>query len=180
MSTRQDGDDEACRKCVSGSQRLSGMRPKVRDHVVGVESPQGAESMNTVYGWKHDLPIFCVKLHGKECNVLFDTGSSANILDMEKVFMYIDDIILFSKDITPHFKMLEEVLCRLGCADHKIKVRNCQFLMRSLEYLRHMVTTEGIKMQAGKIKSICEYSLSYNVKVVRRLLGMAGYYRPFI
>ena len=79
--------------------------------------------------------------------------------------MCIDDIIIFSKDITSHFKMLEEVLHRLEHAGLKIKVRKCQFPMRSLEYLGHVVTADGIQMQARKVKIICEYSALSNLKV---------------
>ena len=44
----------------------------------------------------------------------------------------------------------------------------------------HVVTAEGIQMQAGKVKSICEYPAPSNLKGVRQFLGMVGYYRPFI
>ena len=52
--------------------------------------------------------------------------------------------------------------------------------MNSLEYLGHVVTADGIKMQEGKIKSICDYPAPQNVKSVRRFTGMVGYYLPFI
>ena len=44
----------------------------------------------------------------------------------------------------------------------------------------HVVTADSIQMQAGKVKSICEYSAPSNLKGVRQFLGMVGYYRPFI
>ena len=52
--------------------------------------------------------------------------------------------------------------------------------MRSLEYLGHVVTADGIQMQAGKVKSICEYPARSNIKGVRQFLGMVGYCQPFI
>lgn len=94
--------------------------------------------------------------------------------------VYLDDIIIYSTDINSHFKTLREVLEKLRNAGLKIKVKKCQFLKKSLEYLGHVVTEEGIKMQEGKIKSICDYPAPTTVKGVRRFLGMAGYYRPFI
>ena len=100
--------------------------------------------------------------------------------DLADVMVYLDDIIIFSKDITSHFKTLQEVLQRLQKAGLKIKVRKCQFLFKSLEYLRHVVTPEGIKMQECKIKCICDYPAPKSVKEVGRFLGMAGYYLPFI
>ena len=68
-------------------------------------------------------------------NMPFDLTSALVLLmpsilsDMEGVFVYIDDIIIFSKDIMSHFKMLEEVLHRLEREGLKVKVHNCQFLM---------------------------------------------------
>ena len=53
--------------------------------------------------------------------------------DLEDVLVYIDDII-FSNYITSNFKTLEGVLHRLQRAGLRIKVRKCQFLMKSLEY----------------------------------------------
>ena len=72
------------------------------------------------------------------------------------------------------------MLRRLYLARLKVNVRKCQFLKKSLEYLGHVVTAEGIMMQEGKIKSICEYPTPTNVKGIRRFLGMVGYYHPFI
>ena len=100
--------------------------------------------------------------------------------DIAFVFCYLDDIIVFSKDIESHFATLEIVLRRLYLAGLKVKVRKCQFLKKSLEYLGHVVTPEGILMQEGKIKRICEYPTPINIKGIRRFLGMVGYYRPFI
>ena len=100
--------------------------------------------------------------------------------DIAFVFCYLDDIIVFSKDIKSHFATLEIVLRRLYLAGIKIKVRKCQFFKKSLEYLCHMVTSEGIMTQEGKIKSICEHPAPTNIKGIRKFLGMVGYYRPFI
>ena len=66
--------------------------------------------------------------------------------DIAFVFCYLDDIIVFSKDIESHFATLEIVLRRLYLAGLKVKVRKCQFLKKSLEYLGHVVTPEGIVM----------------------------------
>ena len=52
--------------------------------------------------------------------------------------------------------------------------------MKSLEYLGHVVTADGIKMQEGKIKSICNYPAPQNSKGVRRFLEIIDYYQPFI
>ena len=100
--------------------------------------------------------------------------------EIKNVFVYLDDVIIFSKDVDSHLETLRIVLERFKEAGLKIKAKKCQFLMKELDYLGHTLNEEGVKMQAGKIKSILEYPPPKNVKAVRRFLGMIGYYRPFI
>ena len=50
--------------------------------------------------------------------------------DIAFVFCYLDDIIIFSKDIESHFATLEIVLRRLYLAGLKVKVRKCRFLKK--------------------------------------------------
>ena len=40
-------------------------------------------------GWKQDFPIFEVKVYGKECDMLFDTGSTVNILGRETLVKHL-------------------------------------------------------------------------------------------
>ena len=96
------------------------------------------------------------------------------------VFVYLDDVIIFSKDKESHFKTLTEVLERLNEAGLKVKIKKCQFFMKELDYLGHRINEEGIKMQAGKVEAIVKYPEPQNLKALRRFLGMIGYYRPFI
>ena len=99
---------------------------------------------------------------------------------IKNVFVYLDDVIIFSEDLDHHLATLEEVLASFQKAGLKIKLRKCQFLQRELEYLGHKINEEGIMMQEGKISAILEYPHPVNVKSLRRFLGMIGYYRPFI
>lgn len=100
--------------------------------------------------------------------------------DVEDVSVYLDDVIIASKDVESHFKTIELVLDRLRKAGLKVKIKKCQFLKKSLEYLGHVISEHGLKMQEGKIKAIVDYPAPRNLKALRRFLGMVGYYRPFI
>ena len=51
---------------------------------------------------------------------------------------------------------------------------------QELHYLGHLLTTNGIKPQAEKVKAISEMKPPKNQKGVREFLGMVGYYRRFI
>ena len=100
--------------------------------------------------------------------------------NMKNVFVYLDDIIMFSRNIEEHFQFLDEVLSRLEKAGLKIKLRKCQFLKSQLDFLGHVIGSNGVKMQDKKIKTISNYPPPKNAKGVKRFLGIIGYYRPFV
>ena len=100
--------------------------------------------------------------------------------NMENVFVYLDDIIIFSRNIEEHFQILEEVLSRLEGAGLKIKLHKCQFLKRQLNFLGHVIGSNGVKMQDRKIETIINYPPPKNAKGVKRFLGIIGYYCPFV
>ena len=99
--------------------------------------------------------------------------------NMKNVFVYLDDIIIFSQNKEEHFQILEEVLSRLEGAGLKIKLSKCQFLKRQLNFLGHVVGPNGVKMQDRKIETIMNYPPPKNAKAVKRFLGIIDYYRPF-
>ena len=100
--------------------------------------------------------------------------------NMPNVLCYLDDIIVYSRDMESHLRTLEQVLQRLTEAGLKIKLKKCRFLMRTLNFLGHTVTPEGIRTQKDKIKAIVDYPAPKNVKALRRFLGIIGYYRAFV
>lgn len=75
---------------------------------------------------------------------------------------------------------LREVYQRLQHANMKINPVKCDFCCRQLQYLGHMVTTEGIRTDPDKVNAIQEISPPTNLKGVCRFLGMASWYRRFI
>ena len=116
------------------------------------------------------------------CNapLAFDRLMHQILGNMKNVFVYLDDIIIFSRNKEEHFQILEEVLSRLKGAGLKIKLSKCQFLKRELIFLGHVVGPNGIKMQDRKIKTIINYPPPKNAKAVKRFLGITGYYCPFV
>ena len=100
--------------------------------------------------------------------------------NMKNVFVYLDDIIIFSWNIEEHFQILEEVLSRLEGAGLKIKLLICHFLKRQLDFLGHVIGSNGVKMQDKKIETIIIYPSPKNTRGVKRFLGIIGYYLPFV
>ena len=49
-----------------------------------------------------------------------------------------------------------------------------------MEYLCHIVSQEGVKVDPNKIKSIKEWKVPTTIKQLRGFLGLTGYYRNFV
>ena len=98
----------------------------------------------------------------------------------KNVFVYLDDIIIFDKNVDSHFQTLTEVMKRLTQAGLKIKTSKCVFLKRSISFLGHRVDAEGIHTLDDKIKAIKNFPQPTTVENVRSFLGLCGYYRSFV
>jgi len=56
----------------------------------------------------------------------------------------------------------------------------CSFEVPSIEFLGHVISRDGVAMQAGNLKAIQELSVPRNVKTLQAFLGLTNYYRSFI
>jgi hypothetical protein len=98
--------------------------------------------------------------------------------DLEKVFSYIDDLALIDGgSFDDHYKLVDEVLTRLGKAGLKCKMSKCKFFAKEFDYLGHVITQEGITPCQKKIEAILKIEVPRTVKQLRRFIGMVNYYR---
>jgi Reverse transcriptase (RNA-dependent DNA polymerase). len=95
-------------------------------------------------------------------------------------FAYLDDIIVLGETFEDHLENLKEVFRRLRMANLKLNPDKCQFCRKSLKYLGHMVTAEGIRTDPEKVEAIQKFPTPKNVREVRRFLGTASWYRRFV
>ena len=96
------------------------------------------------------------------------------------VMVYIDDIIIFSKDLIEHTSHLKQVFTLLQKAGLKIKVQKCRFARTEVEYLGHIVSHEGVKADPKKLKAVKLFPVPKNLNELRAFLGLVNYYRRFI
>ena len=94
--------------------------------------------------------------------------------------VYIDDIIVFSETFEKHIKDLEELFERLSNFNLKLKASKCFFCKKSVEYLGHIVSKNGIEVNPKKVQAAKELKAPKNVTDVKSFLGLTGYYRKFI
>ena len=93
---------------------------------------------------------------------------------------YIDDIIIFSRSVEEHFDRLEEVLRRIKDANLKCRTDKCIFMQRSVEFLGHVVSTEGIGIVPDRIEAVASWPRPKSIREVREIIGLMSYYRRHI
>jgi hypothetical protein len=96
------------------------------------------------------------------------------------VVVFIDDILIYSKNEEEHAKHLRIVLTRLREHQFYAKFSKCAFWLEEIRFLRHVLSAKGIVVDPSKVKDILEWKSSTTVYQVRSFLGLAGYYRRFI
>ena len=96
------------------------------------------------------------------------------------VMVFIDDILVYSKDREDHDTHLRVVLETLRKEQLYAKLRKCEFWLREVSFLGHIVSEEGIRVVPKKIEVIIEWKPPKNVTEVRSFLGLVGYYRRFV
>lgn len=97
-----------------------------------------------------------------------------------KAFVYLDDIIIYAKDLTDHSQKLRDIFDRLRRYNLKLQPLKCEFLRKEVTYLGHLITDEGVKPDPQKIECVRNFPVPTNVKEVKSFLGLSGYYRKFI
>ena len=96
------------------------------------------------------------------------------------VSVYIDDVLVFSKTFKEHLQHLRQVIDRLEKAGLKLKPSKCHFARKEVEYLGHVITSQGVKTNPKLVEAVRDFQAPRDVKGLRRLIGMSSYYRKFI
>ncbi|KAK1628023.1 hypothetical protein QYE76_002338 [Lolium multiflorum] len=96
------------------------------------------------------------------------------------VIVFIDDILIYSKDKAEHAEHLRIVLQTLREHQLYAKFSKCEFWLDQVKFLGHVISKDGIAVNPSKVASVLDWEAPKNVKEIRGFLGMAGYYRRFI
>ena len=96
------------------------------------------------------------------------------------VIVFIDDILIYSKNKEDHAKHLRIALQVLREHQLYAKFSKCEFWLDQVEFLGHVISKDGISVDPAKVQAVLEWQSPKNVREVRGFLGMAGYYRRFI
>ena len=94
--------------------------------------------------------------------------------------VYLDDILVFGRDMKEHNANLELVLERLRRAGLRLKPTKCHLAREQVEYLGHIVSAKGVQTDPKKLEAVERYPRPTDVKTLRSFVGLASYYRRFI
>ena len=109
-------------------------------------------------------------------------NASAAFMDLMDPFfiVFIDGILVYSKDQENHDTHLRVVLETLRKEQLYSKLSKCEFWLNEMSFLGHIVSKEGIRVDPKKIEVIVEWKPPRNVIEVHSFLGLVSYYRRFV
>jgi hypothetical protein len=96
------------------------------------------------------------------------------------VVVFIDDILIYSKNLEDHAKHLHIILQRLREHHLYAKFSKCEFWLDTVKFLDHTISSDGIFVDPSKVQEAMDWKPPTSVHQIRTFLGLAGYYRRFI
>ena len=100
--------------------------------------------------------------------------------DLSFVFVYIDDILVFSKRLSEHHEHLTAVFDRLSYYGLIVNRAKCVFGVKNVQFLGHEVSEEGIHPLEEKVRAIKDFPKPTTEKKLRQFLGLYNFYRKFV
>ncbi|XP_061366891.1 uncharacterized protein LOC133310020 [Gastrolobium bilobum] len=96
------------------------------------------------------------------------------------VVVFIDDILIYSRNKEEHKEHLRIVLQILKDKQLYAKLSKCEFWMEEVKFLGHVISKEEVTVDPSKIEAVIHWERPKTIIEIRSFLGLAGYYRRFI
>ncbi|WKA00247.1 hypothetical protein VitviT2T_018626 [Vitis vinifera] len=96
------------------------------------------------------------------------------------ILVFFDDILIYSPTWEQHLEHVQLTLAVLRQHQFYVKMSKCAFGKQELEYLGHIITHRGVKVDEKKIEAMVAWPRPSNITELHGFLGLTGYYRKFV
>ena len=96
------------------------------------------------------------------------------------LLVFFDDILVYSKSLSDHIVHLRTILEILATNKLYAKRSKCMFARKEVEYLGHIITSEGVHTDLKKTTAMQQWPILKDIKSLRGFLGLIGYYKKFV
>jgi hypothetical protein len=140
---------------------------------------RASDILKTTFSTKYGLYEFLVMPFG------LTNGPAYFMYLMNSIFMpeldkfvvvFIDDILVYSKNKEEHDGHLHVVLQRLREHHLYAKLSKCDFWLKEIKFLGHTISQAGITVDPDTVQEVMNWKPPTTVRQIRSFLGLAGYY----
>jgi hypothetical protein len=96
------------------------------------------------------------------------------------VLVFFDDILIYSSSWAEHLQHMAIIFNELRVHHLHLKRSKCSFGTTSVTYLGHIISAEGVAMDADKVTAVAAWLTPQSPRALCGFLGLAGYYQKFI
>ena len=97
-----------------------------------------------------------------------------------RVIVYIDDVLIMSDSFEEHLALVDKVLKTFAECGVKIKREKCTWFAEEVEFLGHVVSSEGLRKPAKYVEKVLSVPRPSTVRQLREFLGLANFQRKFV
>ena len=101
-------------------------------------------------------------------------------LKWKECLVYLDDVLIFSKDWDEHLLHLNHVFDKLEKANISLKLSKCEFAKNEIQFLGHIVKDQKLVPDERNVEAVLNFPTPKDLTGVRAFLGLVGHYRRFI
>lgn len=96
------------------------------------------------------------------------------------VLVFLDDILVYSNSLEAHKIRLSLLIEAFQEANFTLKRKKRRFGENQVEYLDHLITSEGVLPSGHNINKVKRFGKPINVEEVHSFLGLTGHYKKYV